>query len=48
MSPDLEINITPYCPHGVTTVIASSFDCLLGLVDEDTVLKYPHRRDPGI
>lgn len=46
MPPDLEINIIPYYPHGVRNIIASSFDCLLGQVDEDTVLKYSHRENP--
>jgi hypothetical protein len=29
-------------PPGVTTIVASSFSCFLGRIDENTVLKYPH------
>jgi serine/threonine protein kinase len=48
MPTDLEIEIIRYYPPGVTTIIASSFSCFLGRMDEDTVLKYPHDKNPDI
>ncbi|KAH9224970.1 hypothetical protein DL95DRAFT_517112 [Leptodontidium sp. 2 PMI_412] len=48
MSPDLEIEIIDYYPPGVTDIIASSFSCFLGRIDDSTVLKYPHDKSPDI
>jgi hypothetical protein len=48
MPSDLEIQIIRYYPPGVTTIVASSFSCFLGRIDENTVLKYPHDESPDI
>jgi len=46
MSPKTEIEVPIYHAPGVTTIVASSFYFFLGLIDENTVLKYPHDQIP--
>ncbi|KAI9053502.1 hypothetical protein LZ554_002457 [Drepanopeziza brunnea f. sp. 'monogermtubi'] len=48
ISPDLETEIISYYPPGVTEIIASSFSCSLGRIDDTTVLKYLHDESPDI
>ncbi|ELR01877.1 hypothetical protein GMDG_05064 [Pseudogymnoascus destructans 20631-21] len=48
MAPDLEIEIIRYYAPGVTAIIASSFSYFLGLIDDNTILKYPHEENPDI
>jgi hypothetical protein len=48
MPSDLEIQIIRHYPPGVTTIVASSFCCFLGRIDENTVLKYPYYKNPDI
>lgn len=38
----MEIHVQPYFPEGVLRIIASGGTNYVGLVDENTVLKYPH------
>lgn len=38
----MEIHVLPYFPEGVRQIIASGGTNYVGLVDEHTVLKYPH------
>jgi hypothetical protein len=44
MAADMIIEVTAYCPPGVSEILATSFDYCVGRIDHDTVLKYLHKR----
>lgn len=44
---DQDIYVIPYYPDGVKQIIATGGQHYIGLVNESTVLKYPHFREEG-
>jgi serine/threonine protein kinase len=44
MAADSRIEFTAYCPPSVSEILATSFDYCIGRVDNNTVLKYLHKK----
>jgi len=44
MAADTRIEFTAYSPPGVSKILATSFDYCISRIDDNTVLKYLHKK----